>query len=152
MQISPQLHLRKLERAPASPGPFQGLHTFRWFSHAVPLLLSVRTHEIPRHWAHPVSQNCKSQAAKVSLCICWNCLPKSTNCQSVWSVCHELRRVGGPLRMSLLGHRLLMLHFLLHNGACCQAGTHSLIMFIIVVTYSLAVRDAGFFRATGFLL
>ena len=52
----------------------------------------------------------------------------------------------------LLGLRLLMLHFLLHSGPRCQVGTHRLITFIITVTYCLAVRDAGFFRATGFLL
>lgn len=31
-------------------------------------------------------------------------------------------------------------------------GTHSVIMFIITVTYCLAVRESGFFRATGLLL
>ena len=60
----------------------------------------------------------------------------------------------GPLMMPtpLFGLRLLMLHFLLHSGPRCQVGTHGLITFIITVTYCLAVRDAGFFRATGFLL
>ena len=54
--------------------------------------------------------------------------------------------------MSLLGHKVLTLHFLLHNGPLCQVGTLSLITFTITVTYRLAVRDAGFFSATGFLL
>ena len=49
--------------------------------------------------------------------------------------------------MSLLGHRLLMLQFLMHNRPHCQVETHSLIMFSITIT----VRDAEFFRATGFL-
>ena len=53
--------------------------------------------------------------------------------------------------MYTLGHRLLMLHFLLYNRSRCQEGTCSLIMFIIAVTYCLVVRDAGFLRATGFL-
>ena len=55
----------------------------------------------------------------------------------------------GPLRIPTLGP---MLHFLLYNGPRCQEGTCSLITFIITITYYLAVRDVGFFRATGFLL
>ena len=50
------------------------------------------------------------------------------------------------------GHRPLMLHFLLHNGPHCQVETCSLRAFITTVTYRLAVRDAGFPGATGFLL
>ena len=63
----------------------------------------------------------------------------------------EYRHIGGPLRMYTLGRRLLMLHFLLYNRCRCQAGTCSLIMFIITVTYCLVVRDAVFLRATEFL-
>ena len=40
--------------------------------------------------------------------------------------------------MSPTGHRLLMLPFPLHNGPHCQAGTRSLIRFIITVTYRLS--------------
>ena len=58
-----------------------------------------------------------------------------------------LSHIGGPSRMSLLCHRLLMLQFLTHNRPHCQVETHSLIMFNITIT----VRDAEFFRATGFL-
>ena len=58
-----------------------------------------------------------------------------------------LSHIGGPSRMSLLGHWLLMLQFLTHNRPHCQVETHSLIMFNITIT----VRDAEFFRATGFL-
>ena len=54
--------------------------------------------------------------------------------------------------MSPVGHRLLMLHFLLYNRSFFQAGTHGLVIFIINVTYHLAFRDARLFRATGFLL
>ena len=61
-----------------------------------------------------------------------------------------LGHIGGFLRMSPLGHRLLILHSLLHNRPHCQAGTHSLIMSIVTFSYCLTVRDAGFFRATGF--
>ena len=50
------------------------------------------------------------------------------------------------------GHRLLMLPFLPHNGPHCQVETCSLTAFITAVTYRLAVRDAGFPGATGFLL
>ena len=71
---------------------------------------------------------------------------------SVWSICYELSHTGCPLRMPALGHNVLMRHFLLYNGPLCQAGTCSLITFIITVTYRLTVRDAAFFRATGFLL
>ena len=52
----------------------------------------------------------------------------------------------------IFGLRLLMLHFLLHSGPRCQVGTHGVITFIITVTYHLTVRDAEFFKATGFLL
>ena len=52
--------------------------------------------------------------------------------------------------MCPLGCTPLMLHFLLHNRPHCQAGTHSFLMFIVTFSYCLTVRDAGFFRATGF--
>ena len=52
--------------------------------------------------------------------------------------------------MCPLGYTPLMLHFLLHNRPHCQAGTHSFLMFIVTFSYCLTVRDAGFFRATGF--
>ena len=58
---------------------------------------------------------------------------------------------GDPLRMPSLDHRLLMLHFLLHNIPLCQAGTWHVTMCIITITSCLPVRDAGFFRTTGFL-
>ena len=58
---------------------------------------------------------------------------------------------GHPLRMPSLGHRLFMFHFLLHNIPLCQAGTWDVTMCIITITSCLSVRDAGFFRTTGFL-
>ena len=42
-----------------------------------------------------------------------------------------------------------MLPFLLYNRPHCQAGTCGLTEFIITVPYCLALRDAGFFRATS---
>ena len=69
---------------------------------------------------------------------------------SIWSMCHELSHLGGPLRMSPLDHRLLLLHFLLHNEPCCQAGTCSLITSTITVNNRLTVRVTGFFGAIGF--
>ena len=60
---------------------------------------------------------------------------------SIWLMCHELSHVGGPLRMSPLDHRLLILHFLLHNGPRCQAGTCSLITSpttVLLITTSLS--------------
>lgn len=57
----------------------------------------------------------------------------------------------GALEDAPLDHRLLRLHFLLHNRPHCPAGTHSLIMFGLIITYHLTVRDAGFLRAMGFL-
>ena len=68
----------------------------------------------------------------------------------MWLIRCELSHTGSPCRMSALGLRLLMPHFLLHNRSHCQPGTCSLIVFIIAVTYCLAARDAGFLRATGF--
>lgn len=47
---------------------------------------------------------------------------------SVWSIHRELSHTGGHLRMPPrgcpVGHRLLMLPFLLHHGPHCQPGTH----------------------------
>ena len=60
---------------------------------------------------------------------------------SIWLMCHELSHVGGPWRMSPLDHRLLILHFLLHNGPRCQAGTCSLITSpttVLLITTSLS--------------
>ena len=65
-------------------------------------------------------------------------------------MCRKLSHLGGPLRMSPLDHRLLILHFLLHNEPCCQAGTCSLITSTITVNNHLTVRVTGFFRAIGF--
>ena len=54
--------------------------------------------------------------------------------------------------MPPVGHRLLTLHFMLYNRPFFQVGTDGLIIFIINITYNLAFRDAGFFRATRLLL
>ena len=69
---------------------------------------------------------------------------------SIWLMCRKLSYLGGPLRMSPLDHRLLILHFLLHNEPCCQAGTCSLITSTITVNNHLTVRVTGFFRAIEF--
>ena len=124
-------------------------------SNAIPLLLSVKTCNAPpnRCGVHPCVP--KSQEP---FCQRFPLLLSKLHTQvnqlhlSVWSICYELSHTVCPLRMPALGHNVLMHHFLLYNGPLCQAGTCSLITFIITVTYHLAVRDAGFFRATGFLL
>ena len=68
----------------------------------------------------------KSHAAKGFLSFCWNCVPKSIN--SAW-VYDQYIMKSVTLRAPWgcpLGHRLLMLHFLLYNGPHCQVGTCSL--------------------------
>ena len=77
----------------------------------------------------PVSQSHKSHASKCFLCICWNRLPKLTN--SIWVYVMNSVTLGSLDDAPLLGLRLLMLHFLLHSGPRCLAGTHGLITFII---------------------
>ena len=115
--------------------------------HSIPLLLPVRTRQTPIcARPTPVPQSRKSQAAKASLWFCQNCLPQSTNPAWVNSV------TLGAVEGAPLSHRLLRLHFLLHNRPHCPAGTHSLIMFILIITYHLTVREAVFFRAAGLLL
>ena len=47
---------------------------------------------------------------------------------------------------------LLMFHFLLHNGPCCQAGTHNLTMFVIIVPHYFTVHGTGFINVMHFLL
>ena len=83
-------------------------------------------------------------------CFCQNCIPESTDSARVYGRYVLLGHTGGFLRMSPLGYRLLILHFLPPNRPHCQAGTHSLIMLIVTFSYCLTVRDAEFFRATGF--
>ena len=74
-------------------------------------------------------------------------------CLSIWSICRELCHIGWGVPWGCPpGHMLLMPHFQLHKGLHCQVATHSLITFIITIAFSLTVRDAGFFRAMGFLL
>ena len=73
-------------------------------------------------------------------------------CMGIQLLYNELSHIGGPLRMPILGHRPLMPQFLLYHGPFCQAWTYGLITFFITVTRCLAVRDAGLFRAIGFLL
>ena len=52
----------------------------------------------------------------------------------MWSICRGLSHTGGPLRTPHPHNfRPMILHFLLDNGLHCQAGTHSLTMFIITV-------------------
>ena len=75
-------------------------------------------------------------------------------CLSIWFNCRELSHPGGPLRMPPPGH----MRCSCFTFCCTRMGltakwepTVSL-TFIISVTYRLAVRDAGFIRATGFLL
>lgn len=70
---------------------------------------------------------------------------------NIWLIRHELSHIEDPLRMPSLDHRLLVFHFLLYSMALCQAGTSDLTMCIIIVTYCLSARDAGFFRTTGFI-
>ena len=67
---------------------------------------------------------------------------------SMWSMCHELSHIGGPLRMPRLGHKLLMLHFLLYNGHHCQAGTRGLTVFLVLIPHYLLVGGTEFLRAT----
>ena len=73
--------------------------------------------------------------------------PSQPTLPEYMAVHQELSHTDGPLKMPPLGRRLLMLQFLLHNVPHIQTETHSLIMFIITITYLLTVRDAGFFRA-----
>ena len=123
-------------------------------SHSV----SSPEHRIP---STPVSQSCRSQVAMVSLAFAEIVYP-SLPTPPEYMVDNIVNSVTlGAVEDVPLSHRLLMLQFLLYNRPRCQVRTCSLttfiitilsLMFIITVTYRLIVRDAGFFRAMGFLL
>ena len=68
---------------------------------------------------------------------------------SIWSVSHELSHVGNLLRIPSLGHKLLMLHFLLYNKPHCQVTTHSLIMFISTILPSLTASLSEMLGSSG---
>ena len=58
----------------------------------------------------------------------------------------------GPPEDAPLSHRLLMFHFLLYNRPCCQAGTCSLTVFIVIVSHYLIDWGTGFLKASCILL
>ena len=87
-----------------------------------------------RHEPTPVSHSHKSQVPS------WNCFgcpsrltPLEYMVDTSWTQSQR-----EPLEDAHLGHRLLMHHFLLHNRPRWQAGTHSLIMFIVTTPTSLS--------------
>ena len=45
-----------------------------------------------------------------------------------------------------------MFHFLLHNGPWCQAGTHNLTTFVIIVPHYFTVQGTGFIKVMHLLL
>ena len=154
-QIRPHAQPRHPGGTPASSGPLWGSSHFQNdILHSIPLFLSVRIYKNPHScWAHPCITKLQNPCCQ-GFPLLWLKLLTQVNQLhlSMWSICHELSHIGGPLRMPRLGHRLLTLHFLLYHGPCCQAGAHSVITFIITITYHLAVRDAGCLKATRFLL
>ena len=126
----------------------------RHTSHAILLPLSVRTIKtLTGDGPTSMFLNRKSQAAPRSPLLLLKLFTQVDQlCLSIWLIHYKLSHTGGPLRMPLLGCKLLMLHFLLNNRPWCQVGTCSLIMFIITITYHLAARGVWFFRAMEFLL
>ena len=125
-------------------GPLWGIHTFKTVSH-MPFSTSVdkdlQTPAGHRTTTVPVT---KAKLPRFPLL-----LPKLLTGVNqphlrIWSICRELSHTGGPL-----GHRLLMLLFLLCNRPHCQAGTCSLIMFLITITHRLSVRYAEFLKPRG---
>lgn len=129
--------------------PFRVFTLSSWhFTCCLSTSLSKDLKNSQRHQVYPVSQSCKSQSAKGSPLLLLKLLTQVDKLHlSMWLIYRGLSHIGGPLRMSLLGHRLLMLYFLVHNRPHCQVETHSLIMFNSIITF----RDAEFFRSTGFL-
>ena len=51
-----------------------------------------------------------------------------------------------------MNNRLLMFHFLPHNGPRCQAGTHNLTTFVIIVPHYFTVHGTGFIKVMHLLL
>ena len=51
-----------------------------------------------------------------------------------------------------MNNRLLMFHFLPHNGPWYQAGTHNLTTFVIIVPHYFTVHGTGFIKVMHLLL
>lgn len=60
--------------------------------------------------------------------------PSQPTLPEYMAIHQELSHIDGLLKMFPLGHRLLTLHFVLHNGPHSQTETHSLITFNITIT------------------
>ena len=99
-----------------------------------------------------LSHSHNSQTARGPPCFCLKFLPKLTWVRlGTWSIYCVLSHCGGPLGMPILGQRLFMFHLLLHDCLHKQAGTHSLITFIVTTPYYLIVRGTGFIQVTHLL-
>lgn len=104
----------------------------------------------------PSVPSCKAiHTAKGFPVVCWKLLTQVSQLDLSITVDTSLTQytLGQLEDAPAPGHRLLMLPLLLHSGPHCQVETHqSRSVHHHCVTYRLAVRDAGFPGATGFLL
>ena len=104
-------------------------------------------HRIP---SNPVSQSHKSLVTRGSpLLLLKLCTQVNQHHLSIWLISCELSHIGDLLWIPSLGHKLLMLHFLLYNKPHCQVMNRSLIMFIITISSSLTASLSEMLGSSG---
>ena len=75
-------------------------------------------------------------------CFCQNCLPKSTNSSRVHGRYVVNRHTGGPLRMPPWS-QAAQAPLSAAQWPCCQAGTHVLAVFLVIIAHYSSVQAPG---------
>ena len=139
----------------SAQSPFQGLHIFKMASCMPPSTsLSKDLQNPPQVPGPPLCPRVmEAKLPRFSWLLSKLLTQVNQPHLGIWLKYRERSHTGGPLKTPPPGHMRCSCSIFCctMNGPHCQVGTHSLINFHHQ-RHRLTVRDAGFFRATEFLL